>query len=105
MTVEVRDLQVEYRLRKESLKIIDIPAWFVAPGEQIAVFGPSGSGKSTLLHILAGVLRPSQGVVRVLGEDIAPMSEAERDRFRAAHVGYVFQNFNLLQGYTALENV
>ncbi len=74
-------------------------------GEQVAIFGPSGSGKSTLLHLLAGVLAPSRGRVIVGGEEISAQSEAQRDRFRARKIGYVFQNFNLLQGYTALDNV
>jgi len=103
--IEVRDLCLSYSLRDETLGVIDIPCWSVDRGEQIAIFGPSGSGKSTLLHMLAGVLLPSSGHVMVCGEEISAMSEAQRDRFRARRIGYVFQNFNLLQGYTALENV
>ena len=87
------------------MTVLDIPAWSVDEGEQVALFGPSGCGKSTLLHVLAGLLAPSAGTVRVCGQELTAMSEAERDQFRGRHIGYIFQNFNLLQGYTALENV
>ncbi len=103
--IKVQDLRLEYSTREETLQVIDIPHWSVEKGRQIAIFGPSGSGKSTLLHILAGVLVPSSGRVEVCGEEISQMSEAQRDAFRARRIGYVFQNFNLLQGYSALDNV
>lgn len=103
--IEVRELRLNYSTTAETLKVIDIPYWSVENGEQIAIFGPSGSGKSTLLHMLAGVLVPSSGEVKVCGEDISAMSEAQRDQFRARRIGYVFQNFNLLHGYSALDNV
>jgi len=103
--IEVCDLCLNYIIGDETLRVVDIPQWSVERGEQIAVFGPSGSGKSTLLHMLAGVLVPSSGHVTVCGEDVSAMSEAQRDRFRARRIGYVFQNFNLLQGYSALDNV
>src|SRR5579871_6992368 len=105
MIVHVQDLRVDYRLNQESLTVIDIPSWSVACGEQVAIFGPSGSGKSTLLHVLSGVIAATKGRVEVCGEDVTAMTEAQRDRFRARHIGYVFQNLNLLSGYTALENV
>jgi len=85
--------------------VIDVPAFTLAAGEQVALRGSSGSGKTTLLHLVAGILTPDRGEVRVAGRDIAAMSEAARDTWRAATIGYVFQTFNLLQGYTALENV
>jgi putative ABC transport system ATP-binding protein len=67
--------------------------------------GKSGSGKTTLLHVISGIGRPDDGVVRIDGCDIARLSEAGRDRFRADKIGYVFQTFNLLSGFSALENV
>jgi predicted ABC-type transport system involved in lysophospholipase L1 biosynthesis ATPase subunit len=73
--------------------------------DQVALFGPSGSGKSTFLHVLAGLLPATKGRVMVCGHSLEDMSEAERDRFRSRYIGYIYQNFNLLQGYTALENV
>ena len=105
MIALVRNLEVHYSIGGERLKVLDIPNWSVAAGEQIAIVGPSGSGKSTLLHVLAGLLLPSNGTVEVCGEQLDQMSEPARDRHRAAHVGYIFQNFNLLQGYTAIGNV
>jgi ABC-type lipoprotein export system ATPase subunit len=103
--VEIANLRVDYRLRRESLTVVDIPCWSVASGEQVVLFGPSGCGKSTLLHVLSGVIAATAGRVQVCGTDLARMNEEQRDRFRACHVGYVLQNFNLLAGYTALENV
>ncbi len=87
------------------LPILDIPEFHVGPGEQMVLMGPSGCGKTTLLHVIAGISRPDEGQVRIDDFDIGLMSEAERDRFRAGHLGYVFQTFNLLRGFTALQNV
>src|SRR5947209_3394875 len=95
--IEVRDLRVDYRVGQERLNVLNIPAWNVAEREQLAIFGPSGSGKSTLLHVLSGVIAASSGSVRVCGQELGDLDEAERDQFRARHVGYVFQNLNLLQ--------
>ncbi len=89
----------------EPMAVIDVQAFALAAGEQVALRGSSGSGKTTLLHLIAGILTPDAGEVWVAGQDIAAMPEASRDRWRAATLGYVFQTFNLLQGYTALENV
>lgn len=87
------------------LPILDIAEFRVAAGEPMALIGPSGSGKTTLLHVIAGISRPDSGRVEVDGRDITQMSEAVRDRYRAAKIGYVFQTFNLLPAFSALENV
>jgi putative ABC transport system ATP-binding protein len=89
----------------ERAVILDIPRLEVGREEQVALRGPSGSGKTTLLHIISGILQADRGRVRIAGHDITAMPEARRDRLRATTLGYVFQTFNLLQGYTALENV
>jgi ABC-type lipoprotein export system ATPase subunit len=89
----------------EELKILDIERFDLAEGEQCAVVGRSGCGKSTLLHVIAGISRPDSGMVEIDGQDITTLPEAAVDRFRATHVGYVFQTFNLLPAFTALENV
>jgi len=85
--------------------VIDVPQFTLEAGEQVALAGASGSGKTTLLHLIAGILTPDSGHIVVAGEEMTAVSEAGRDRLRAQTIGYVFQTFNLLQGYTALENV
>lgn len=77
----------------------------VAHGELVAIVGPSGSGKTTLLAMLGALLRPTEGRIVVDGVDITGLSEAERARFRRRHVGFVFQNYNLVPYLTARENL
>jgi len=88
-----------------ELPVLDIPQWCVGADEQVVVVGRSGCGKTTLLHVIAGISRPDSGKVRIDDWEITLFSEAESDRFRADRIGYVFQTFNLLPGFTALENV
>ena len=85
--------------------ILDVPSYEVAAGEQVVLIGPSGCGKTTLLHVIAGITKPEKGVVRLDGVAMTDFSEAGRDRIRADKLGYVFQTFNLLAGFSALENV
>ena len=87
------------------LRVLDIPRFAVAAGEQVVLAGKSGSGKTTLLHVVAGLMLPDGGSVEIDGLDIARLHEAGRDRFRGERIGYVFQTFNLLPGFSALENV
>lgn len=102
----LKDVKKTFRQPDGSpLPILDIPEFHVAAGEQMVLVGPSGCGKTTLLHVISGISRPDQGKVRINQMDIGLMSEAECDRFRAQHIGYVFQTFNLRRGFTALENV
>lgn len=89
----------------ETTPILSIAAFTVEGGSQVALRGSSGSGKTTFLNLVAGVLKADEGVIRVAGHEITACSESQRDRIRAENVGYVFQTFNLLQGYSALENV
>ncbi len=77
----------------------------VHPGEFVALMGPSGSGKSTLLHLIAAMDRPTEGEIQVLGEDLRRLSDRHIARWRHAHIGFVFQSFNLIPVLTALENV
>ncbi len=105
MVIQLANLLVQYRMGAETLTVLEIPAWEMENGSQVAISGSSGSGKSTLLHVLAGLLLPNSGSVHVCGQNLAVMSEAARDAFRARSISVIFQNFNLLQGYTALENV
>ena len=77
----------------------------VAPGEVVLIMGPSGSGKTTLLSMLGGMMRPTAGVIRVAGIDLATAAERQLPRLRARHLGFIFQDFNLLSALTAQENV
>jgi len=85
--------------------VLDIDSLRVAKAERIFLRGPSGSGKSTLLSLLAGVITPQEGAVRVLGQDIGRLGSAARDRFRADHIGFIFQMFNLIPYLSVVENV
>ena len=84
---------------------IDIGSLSLARGEHLLLTGSSGSGKSTLLQVIAGLLDPSEGRVEIHGTPIHSLRGAARDRFRGRHVGMIFQTFNLLHGFSALENV
>jgi ABC-type lipoprotein export system ATPase subunit len=85
--------------------IIDVPDFSLGAGETVALRGESGSGKTTFLNLIAGILSPDKGSIQVGDADMAALGEHGRDRLRASKVGYIFQTFNLLQGYTCLENV
>ncbi len=88
-----------------SQAVVDVPEFALEGQGQMALHGPSGCGKTTFLHLIAGILLPDRGTVRIRDRDVASLAEPERDRFRAAHIGYIYQSFNLLQGFTCLENV
>src|SRR6476661_6547228 len=104
--LELRNVQKSYTEPDGSrLAILDIPRFDVAGGEQMVLVGKSGCGKTTLLHTIAGITRADSGEIKIDGIDIANLSEAGVDKVRAAKLGYVFQTFNLLPGFTALENV
>jgi putative ABC transport system ATP-binding protein len=85
--------------------VLDVAHFRVEAGERVFLAGPSGSGKSTLLGLIAGVLAPTVGRVRVLGTDLAGLPDAERDAFRGARIGVIFQMFNLLPYLSVLDNV
>jgi len=85
--------------------VVDIASLALAPGEQVLLRGGSGAGKSTLLQLIAGLLCPSEGSIAIAGTDITTLSGAKADLFRGRHVGFIFQTFNLLHGFTAIENV
>ena len=88
-----------------DLEVLNIPDLDLPAGSYTVLKGPSGSGKTTLLNLLAGITTPTSGKIWLDGTDILALSEARRDRFRAEHIGYIFQTFNLLAPFTAIENV
>ena len=89
----------------ETLPILNIAHFSLERGEQMVLVGRSGCGKTTLLQVIAGIRRADSGAIKLDGTDIARLSEAGVDRVRAANIGYIFQTFNLLPGFSALENV
>ena len=100
--LEIRDLAKRYPGGVDALRGV---ALMVEEGELLAVVGPSGSGKSTLLHIMGTLDRPSAGTVRVAGQDVAALSDRRLAALRARHVGFVFQQFFLVEALTAADNV
>ncbi|HLV26041.1 MAG TPA: ABC transporter ATP-binding protein [Gemmatimonadales bacterium] len=100
--VEIADLTFEY---KAGRPVLNIPSLTVHRGRRVFLYGPSGSGKTTLLGILAGVLPVQGGSVRVFERELGRLTSAGRDEFRAVHIGYIFQMFNLIPYLSVLENV
>ncbi len=96
---------VRFAWNAGSSIVIDIHRLEVTRGERIFVRGPSGSGKSTLLSLLGGMVIPQSGTVRVLGRNLAALGGVGRDRFRADHIGFIFQMFNLIPYLSVVENV
>ena len=104
--LEISHLKKNYRSPDNQVHtVLDIPEFSMQPKEQVGLCGRSGTGKTTFLHLIAGILTANEGQIKLDGQDIQLMRESERDRVRAFQIGYIFQTFNLLQGYTCLENV
>jgi putative ABC transport system ATP-binding protein len=103
--VRIRDLVKEYRRGAEVVRVLDGLSLEIATGDFVALMGPSGSGKSTLLNLIGGIDRPTSGVLEVDGLRVDQLSDASLARWRADHVGFVFQMYNLLPVLTAERNV
>jgi len=101
--VELNNLQFSWPREKRT--ILDIDALHIHQGERIFIEGSSGSGKSTLLNLIAGVVTSQQGSIRVLGHILNEQSNGKRDQFRADHIGFIFQLFNLIPYLSIVENV
>ncbi|BBB29005.1 ATP-binding cassette domain-containing protein [Neptunomonas japonica] len=96
--------KVKYSWVKDA-PLLDIATCDIQSGERVFIQGPSGSGKSTLLNLLTGLLLPDSGVINIAGSDISSLSAVKRDCFRADHIGFVFQQFNLLPYLSLIDNV
>ncbi len=101
--IEIADLRFAWK--KKAQPVLDIASLQINRGERVFLRGPSGSGKSTLLNLLAGVTTPGSGVLKVLGQDLKTLGSAQRDHFRAHHIGFIFQMFNLIPYLSVVENV
>src|SRR6516164_1790828 len=103
--VEINGLSKIFHRDSFAVAALENVDLLVEEGEFLCLMGPSGSGKTTLLNLIAGIDRPTSGELRVLGEDIASLSEDRLAAWRNIHVGFVFQTFNLIPVLTAFENV
>jgi putative ABC transport system ATP-binding protein len=101
--VEINEMSFRWKAGEELC--LDIAHFSVNSGEKIFIYGPSGSGKSTLLALIGGVLSPTAGTVRVLSSELGLLSESKRDRFRVDHIGFIFQQFNLIPYLSVIDNV
>lgn len=96
---------VKFSWSADAPPVVDVESLRVGRGQRVFLRGPSGSGKSTLLSLIAGVITPDQGSVRILGRDLGTLGAAARDGFRADHIGFIFQMFNLIPYLSVVENV
>jgi putative ABC transport system ATP-binding protein len=103
--IEFQDLRKVYIMGEEEVQALAGVSLAIERGEYVAIIGPSGSGKSTLMNILGGLDRPSSGIYRFEGEDVARFSDDELADFRRRRIGFIFQSFQLLPRLTALQNV
>jgi len=97
--------QLAFRWSKKQPWLLSIDELKIFRGERVFLYGPSGSGKSTLLNLLAGIAPPTNGKVVVMGQSLSALSARRRDRFRARHIGIVFQQFNLIPYLSVIDNV
>jgi len=103
--VEIRNVVKSYQRGDQIVPVLQDITLNIPRGDFIALMGPSGSGKSTLLNLIAGIDKPDSGILRVDGEDITKLNEAELADWRSAHVGFIFQFYNLMPVLNAYENV
>jgi len=103
--IEVKDLRKVFKLGKEKVVAINKMDFEIKKGEICCILGTSGSGKSTLLNMMAGLEKPTKGYVKILGEEVTKMSEKKLAMFRQKNIGFVFQSYNLLNTFNALENI
>jgi ABC-type lipoprotein export system ATPase subunit len=106
MLLEITQLRKSFNAPDGAVHcVVNIRDFNLAEKEHAALQGESGCGKTTFLHLIAGILKPDSGAIKIAGQEMSALREPARDRLRATTIGYIFQVFNLLQGYTCLENV
>ncbi len=105
LPLQVQNLTKRFKQGASTVEALRDVSLDVTQGEFVAVMGASGSGKSTLLHLMAGLMPPTSGSVRVDGEDVAEMSDSRKTKFRRKNIGVIFQQFNLIPTLTAEENI
>ena len=103
--IQLQDVRKEYVVGDSHIHALDGVSLTVSPGEFVCISGRSGSGKSTMLNMLAGLEKPTSGEIVILDKHIENMRESARIRFRRQYIGFVFQSYNLMPQYTAVENV
>ena len=103
--IELRDVSKSYKRDSNEIAVLDRVTIQVPEGEYLGLMGPSGSGKSTLLNLLAGIDRPSRGTIRIADTETSSLSESALAAWRARHIGFIFQLYNLIPVLTAFENV
>ena len=103
--IRLQDVRKEYVVGDSHIHALDGVSLTVSPGEFVCISGRSGSGKSTMLNMLAGLEKPTGGEIVILDKHMEKMSESARIRFRRQYIGFVFQSYNLMPQYTAVENV
>src|SRR5215470_7319704 len=104
MPIELKNVSRIYKSNVE-VRALDDVSLSVAPGEWLSIMGPSGSGKSTLVNLIGCLDQPSSGEIWIEGSNVAAMTAADLNRFRAEKIGFIFQQFHLIPYLTALENV
>lgn len=104
MAIQLSNVIFSYS-EQPDVPVLNIPSWSLSSGEHAFIFGPSGGGKSTLLGLLSGILSVNHGSINILGQSLNTMTRRQRDSFRANHIGYVFQKFNLIPYLNAIDNI
>ena len=104
LAVQIRGLSKSFGTGDRQVKALEDVSWDVYKGEMTLIVGPSGCGKTTLLSVVAGILDADEGRVDIFGSDVTAMTDRQKTKFRAKHIGFVFQQYNLLPALTAAEN-
>jgi putative ABC transport system ATP-binding protein len=103
--VDVKNVYKAYRRENIEIPVLEDITLSIPEGEFVALMGPSGSGKTTLLNLIAGIDRPTRGSIQVAGDEVSKLSESQLAKWRARHIGMIFQFYNLMPVLTAFENV